>query len=128
MLSTLLGFDLPYRTSDGEQWNMGNGFPRLSDFMEHVIPQMTLNMHNPDLNGLVRQSNNGLPDAVAACSIREKEEDGGDDGGDATEEDGDEEMSDLDKTLTEESLSQEDEEMEDEEEENEDSKETRWEE
>ncbi len=63
LLATLFAFDLPYR---GSEWNMGTGFPRISSFIEEVLPKMSLNMQNPDLNGIVRQrvtiieDNNGL--------------------------------------------------------------------
>ncbi len=56
MFATLLSFDLPHHDAvgGGKEWNMGAGFPRLTHFMAEVMPKMSLNMHNPDLNGLVR--------------------------------------------------------------------------
>jgi hypothetical protein len=54
MMAILVTFDV---NMDDGKWNMGNGFPKIRDFLEEVIPNLSLNLHNPDINGLPEVSN-----------------------------------------------------------------------
>ena len=52
IMATLLSIDIQY----GENHNMGNGCPKLREFLDEIIPKLSLNFHNPVLNGHVKQN------------------------------------------------------------------------
>ena len=47
IMSSLLSFDIHY----GEEHNMGQGCPKVREFLDEIFPKLTLNFHNPELNG-----------------------------------------------------------------------------
>ena len=53
IMATLLSIDIAYGDKD---YNMGQGCPKVRDFLDEIIPKLTLNFHNPVLNG-VRPAN-----------------------------------------------------------------------
>ena len=57
IMATLLSFDIQYN----EEHNMGQGCPKVRDFVNEIIPKLTLNFHNPVLHGTTKNtpSSNG---------------------------------------------------------------------
>jgi hypothetical protein len=49
MMATLLSVDIDYIPG----WNMGQNYPNKVNLINHVVPKINLNFHNPVLNGLV---------------------------------------------------------------------------
>ena len=55
-MATLLSIDIQY--GDDNKHNMGPGCPKLRQFLDQVIPKLSLNFHNPVLmNGHVKHQN-----------------------------------------------------------------------
>ena len=64
--------DVPYHGNIGkgenEKPNMGHGFPTKASLIDLAAPMLTLNMHNPELNGIINDHQNGENGATAAVS------------------------------------------------------------
>ena len=43
---------------NGMPWNMSNGFPTKEGFIQEMLPKLSLNFHNPGLDGIVLQNGN----------------------------------------------------------------------
>ena len=54
IMATILSMDIKY----GENQNMGNAYPSLKDFWEFTQPQLSLNFHNPVINGVSNHNDN----------------------------------------------------------------------
>ena len=55
-LAEVLTFDVKYqdgRKAEGDRWSLGHGFPGTQDFIQTILPKLTLNFHNPGLQGIV---------------------------------------------------------------------------
>ena len=50
IMATVLSVDIMYK----ENKNMGNGYPDVTTFLEFIKPKLSLNFHNPVLNGFVK--------------------------------------------------------------------------
>ena len=71
MLAALTAFDINLYSSKSleingldnerqhmEKWNMSNGFPTKNEFIQEILPKLSLNFHNPGLDGIVLQNGN----------------------------------------------------------------------
>ena len=74
MLAALIAFDInvhpknelengvQHTSTNGDShntvWNMSNGFPTKQAFIQEMLPQLSLNFHNPGLDGIVVQNGN----------------------------------------------------------------------
>ena len=71
MLAALIAFDINVHPMPGIQnglqensisgntiWNMSNGFPTKQAFIQEMLPKLSLNFHNPGLEGIVAQNGN----------------------------------------------------------------------
>ena len=80
MLAALIAFDINVHPMPGIQnglqensisgniiWNMSNGFPTKQAFIQEMLPKLSLNFHNPGLEGIVAQ--NGSMEASSEASI-----------------------------------------------------------
>ena len=77
MLAALIAFDINVHPKLGVQngdsykdntiWNMSNGFPTKSVFIQEMLPKLSLNFHNPGLEGIVVQngSNESSSDVIS---------------------------------------------------------------
>ena len=77
MLAALIAFDINVHPKLGVQnghsykdntiWNMSNGFPTKSMFIQEMLPKLSLNFHNPGLEGIVIQngSNESSSDVIS---------------------------------------------------------------
>ena len=54
IMATILSMDINY----GENQNMGNAYPSLKDFWEFTQPKLSLNFHNPVINGVNNSNDN----------------------------------------------------------------------
>ena len=73
IMATLLSFDIQY---DEEEHNMGQGCPKVQDFVDEIIPKLTLNFHNPVLNGAKNTPSDGnfcMDDKSTSDSMMEVE-------------------------------------------------------
>ena len=71
VLATIHVMDTPF--ADGV--NAGENFPRIGRLLDEIIPKLTLNMHNPEMNGVVKQNGNSSPmDTTATEASSEVEE------------------------------------------------------
>ncbi len=73
IMATVLSLDIRYGTS-GNDLNMGKGYPTICDFIDFIKPKLSLNFHNPQLNGHVKQ--NGKMDIIEENSNSVMEVDG----------------------------------------------------
>ena len=78
MLATLLSMDIDYK---GRQWNMGNGYPTRRGLLEWVIPKLSLNFHNPVLNGTTVNNHVAVEHESSTSSNEELSMEVDDDGG-----------------------------------------------
>ena len=58
LLAEVLTFDVTYHhlhkkeevvEGDNERWSLGHGFPSTKNFIQSILPKLTLNFHNPGL-------------------------------------------------------------------------------
>ena len=73
-LAEVLTFDVKYQDgktdSEGPRWSLGQGFPSTKDFIQSMLPKLTLNFHNPGLQGIVAvngASNGGSGGSTSIC-------------------------------------------------------------
>ena len=58
LLAEVLTFDVKYCNTKNpkDPWSLAQGFPKCKDFIEFVLPKLSLNFHNPELQGIVAQN------------------------------------------------------------------------
>ena len=55
-LAEVLTFDVKYQDKtipEDARWSLGQGFPATKSFIQSMLPKLTLNFHNPELQGIV---------------------------------------------------------------------------